>query len=49
MFNADRDFSVWLAENELDDIKKDERAALIGMAGNIERARRVLEETERTS
>ena len=46
---SDRAFGHWLVDNELDDISKDDRAALLGMAGNIDLARAVLLETTRLS
>jgi hypothetical protein len=45
-FDADADFGKWLADNGLD-LPKDDRAALIGMAGDIALARTIL--TESTS
>ena len=41
-FEADRQFSLWLAENELDVISKDDWAALIKL-GDLPFARSVLE------
>lgn len=48
-FPDNRAFSVWLAENDMDMLGKNDRAALIGFAGNLAVARRVLEETHRAS
>lgn len=50
-FSDNRQFSIWLAENELDAefIGHNNRAALINMAGDIALARIVLAETRRTS
>lgn len=48
-FASDKAFSVWLAENELDAIGHQDRAALINMAGHIQIAREVLQETSRFS
>jgi hypothetical protein len=41
-FPADRDFSRWLSDNELDKIGRDDRAALIAMADDLEIFRGVL-------
>jgi len=46
---SDNAFGDWLAENELDILTKDERAALIGMGKNGSASKRVLETTSRRS
>lgn len=48
-FPANQQLSVWLAENDLDVITKDDRMALINMAGHLTTSRQVLQETTRTS
>jgi hypothetical protein len=48
-FPSDRQFAQWLAENELDNFSRDDRAALIQMARHLDVARIVLQETQRTS
>lgn len=48
-FPSNHGFGVWLAENDIDDYTKDDRAALIGMGENIDITRRVLAETDRMS
>jgi hypothetical protein len=48
-FPADKQFSIWLAENDLDALGADDRAALINMAANLSEARAVLSETNRMS
>jgi hypothetical protein len=48
-FTADREFSIWLIDNELDILGYQDRAALINMAGDLALARIVLSETKRTS
>ena len=45
----DRSFGTWLIDNDLDDVGKNTRLALIGIGENIETARRVLEKTGRGS
>jgi hypothetical protein len=47
-FPSDTDFGVWLVQNELDWLGKDDRAALLGMANELDLTRIVLEETKRT-
>jgi hypothetical protein len=49
MHVTDQAFGIWLAENELDETSKDDRAALIGMGQHLETARAVLEDTDRRS
>jgi hypothetical protein len=46
---ADQDFSHWLERNGLAEINDHDRAALIGMAGDLVAARTMLEQTQRTS
>ena len=48
-FTGDREFGYWLVENEMDDLGKNDRAALIGMGQHLELSRRTLEDTERSS
>jgi hypothetical protein len=48
-YASDNAFSDWLAENELNILTKDERAALIGMGKNGTASKRVLETTSRRS
>jgi hypothetical protein len=48
-FQSDIDFGVWLVQNELDWLGKDDRAALLGMAKDLDLTRIVLEETKRAS
>jgi hypothetical protein len=48
-YPADRNFAHWLVENDLDEIGKNDRSALIGMAMHLDITRRVLQETERLS
>jgi hypothetical protein len=48
-FPADREFSIWLAEQELDFIGHQDRAALLQMAQHRDLTRAKLEETERIS
>jgi hypothetical protein len=45
MHSSNQAFSIWLAENELDDIGKDDRAALIGIGSRPELSAAILEET----
>jgi hypothetical protein len=48
-FIDDRQFSAWLAQNELDHLGRDDRAALLGMARDLALARLILQETKRVS
>ena len=48
-FPAHQQFRHWIADAELDFINHQDRAALISMADDLDLARIVLEETERTS
>lgn len=48
-FPADKAFGVWLAENNHDHVSHQDRAALIGMASDIDLARDVLTQTNRRS
>jgi hypothetical protein len=48
-FPSDIDFAVWLVQNELDWLGKDDRTALLGMANDLDVTRIVLEETKNTS
>jgi hypothetical protein len=48
-FPSDIDFGVWLVQNELDWLGKDDRAALLGMAEDLGLTRSVLAETKSTS
>jgi hypothetical protein len=48
-FPSDIAFGVWLAQNELDWLGKDDRSALLGMASGFDLTRTVLEETKSTS
>jgi hypothetical protein len=48
-FPADRQFSHWLVDADLQDISHQDRAALIAMAADPPTARQVLEETKRSS
>lgn len=48
-FPSDVDFSVWLAENELDDLGRNDRAALLRMAAHRTLAEQVLRESDRNS
>jgi hypothetical protein len=45
MHRDNQAFGRWLAENELDDFGKDDRAALIGMGQHLDEARAALEGT----
>jgi hypothetical protein len=47
--SADREYHTWCVENELDIINRDDRAALVNMARNLDLTRIVLAETKRTS
>jgi hypothetical protein len=48
-FPGNREFSHWVVDAGLEDINHQDRAALISMARDIPAARRMLEETKRTS
>jgi hypothetical protein len=48
-FQSNQQFSIWLAENEIDLLGHQDRAALINMAGNATLTRLVLQETQRRS
>jgi hypothetical protein len=48
-FSSDTAFGVWLVQNELDWLGKDDRAALLGMANDLDLTRTVLEETKSAS
>jgi hypothetical protein len=48
-FPSEIDFGVWLAQNELDWLGKGDRAALLGMANDLDVTRIVLEETKSAS
>jgi hypothetical protein len=48
-FPSDPLFGAWLKENNHDHVNKNDRAALIGLASDIDRARTVLQETESRS
>jgi hypothetical protein len=48
-FPSDIDFGVWLVQNELDWLGKDDRTALLGMANDLDVTRVVLEETKSAS
>jgi hypothetical protein len=48
-FPADQEFSIWIAQHELDYVGSHDRAALISMGNSLEVSREVLQETRRTS
>jgi hypothetical protein len=47
--HSNQEFSVWLAENDCDDLSKNTRAALINIAEHLELSREVLQITDRRS
>jgi hypothetical protein len=46
---SDRDFNLWLIDNELDYLGHQDRAALLNMGQDLGLAKRALEESDRTS
>ena len=48
-FPSNIDFGVWLVQNELDWLGKDDRAALLGMSEDLALTRIALEETKSAS
>jgi hypothetical protein len=48
-FPSNQAFAVWLVENKLDTLNKDDRAAVLNMASDLTLARSILAETSRSS